>query len=255
MKKISGILVILLLISVSGWGQTISIQKILEAFVQDFKTDTIVKERAFTFAVKIRDKGDWHVIVDGQGGVELKKGMPSVPVVYYITDYKTLLNIYQGKMTALTAMGRARMSDPTPMNFGFMEGFKPSADFMGWGAKFTFHFWTRGTPEVVDFGKDTSSRFIHGAQAKILYYAQGLRSSWYGIKKGQHVNAKPEDQKNPFPTIVIMIKGVAKARIGGKLIDLKKDTCLHIPAGVSHEFWNDNEETAEFIIVMFGKGA
>jgi uncharacterized RmlC-like cupin family protein len=126
---------------------------------------------------------------------------------------------------------------------------------VGWAVKFTFHFWTRGLPEIVGFGPDTRSRLVHGAQAKVLYYEKGLRSGWYQIRKGQHVNADPGDQKNPFPTLVIMIKGTAKARIGGKPIELKPGTCLHIPRGVTHEFWNDRDEPAECIIVMFGIGA
>jgi len=220
MKRIGGFLFIILFFSCLS-GQHIPTQKILESFVEDFRTDPAAKERAITFGIKIKEKGDWHVIIDGKGSVELKKGMPAIPSLYYITDYKTLLMIYQGHMSALSAMGRAGISDQTPMNFG----------------------------------KDTLSRFIHGAQAKILYYEKGLRSSWYQIKKGQHINADPEDQKNPFPTLIIMIKGEAKARIGGKLIKLKKGTCLHIPTGVTHEFWNDKQESVEFIIVMFGEGA
>jgi hypothetical protein len=254
MKKVLGIGLVILLIS-GLWGQKMSTEKILESFVQDFKKDPYSRERAITFAIRIKDQDDWHVVIDGKGGAELKKGMPAVPSVYYITDYKTLLLIYQGKMSALTAMGRAKLSDQTPMNFGFMKGFKPDPKFMGWGAKFTFHFWTRGIPEVVDFGEEALSRFIHGAQAKVLFYQEGLRSSWYQIKKDQHINAKPEDQKNIFPTLIIMIKGEATARIGGKLIVLKKGNCVHIPAGIAHEFWNERTEPAEFIIVMFGKGA
>jgi mannose-6-phosphate isomerase-like protein (cupin superfamily)/putative sterol carrier protein len=236
-------------------AETESTQKILETFVVDFRSDPMAKDREVTFGIKIKDKEDWHVVIDGQGGAALNEGEPEQPTFYYVTDYETLYLIYQGKMSALTAMGRARMSDQTPMNFGFMEGFQPTPDLLGWGAKFTFHFWTRGTPEMVDFSDNTLSRFIHGAQAKILYYEQGLRSSWYQIQKGQHINADPEEQTNPFPTLIIMIKGEAQAKIGGDLVTLKSGTCLHIPATVTHEFWNDKEEAAEFIIVMFGEGA
>ncbi|MCK4942651.1 MAG: cupin domain-containing protein [Candidatus Aminicenantes bacterium] len=254
MRKLIGIIFIFLCLT-GLWGQDMSTRDMLEFFVRDFKTDPAAMDRPVTFGIKIKDKGDWQVMVDGKGGVELKMGMPAAPSMYYITDYKTLLMIYRGQMSALTAMGRARMSEKTPMDFGFMEGFQPGPDFVGWGVKFTFHFWTRGTPEIIRFGEDTRSRFVHGALAKVLYYEKGLRSGWYQIKKGHHVNADPKDQKNPFPTLIIMIKGAARARIGGKLIELKKESCLHIPPGVTHEFWNDNEEPAECIIVMFGTGA
>jgi mannose-6-phosphate isomerase-like protein (cupin superfamily) len=254
MKKI----LVFLLVFVPVYGvqaETESTQEILETFVEDFRSDPVAKDREVTFGIKIKEKEDWHVVVDGLGGVALKEGEPEQPTFYYVMDSESLDLIHQGEMSALTAMGRARMSDQTPMNFGFMEGFQPTPDLLGWGAKFTFHFWTRGTPEMVDFSEDTLSRFIHGAQAKILYYQPGLRSSWYQIKKGQHINADPEEQTNPFPTLIIMIKGEAQARIGGKEVVLKSGTCLHIPATVSHEFWNNEEEEVEFIIVMFGEGA
>ena len=105
--------------------------------------------------------------------------MPSVPSLYYVTDSRTLGMIHRGEMSALTAMGRARMSEKTPMDFGFMEGFQPDSGFVGWAVKFTFHFWTRGLPEIVRFGPETRSRLVHGAQAKVLYYEKGLRSGWY----------------------------------------------------------------------------
>ena len=237
------------------WGQEPSNRDMLESFVQDFKTDPAALEKPVTFGIKIKDQGDWHVMVDGRGGVELKTGMPDQPAMFYVTDRDTLLMIYRGQMSALTAMGRARMSEETPMDIGIMEGYQPDPDFVGWALKFTFHFWTRGIPEIVHFGEDTLSRFIHGAQAKVLYYEQGLRSGWYQIRKGQHVNADPGDQTNPFPTLAIMISGSVKAKINGKLIELTKGSCMLIPAGVTHEIWNDRDEPAECIVVMFGTGA
>jgi len=82
-----------------------------------------------------------------------------------------------------------------------------------------------------------------------------LDQAWYQIKEGQHINSSVEDQTNPFPTLVIFIKGEAEARIGGKYLKLKAGESALIPKDVTHEFWNNNEESAEFIIVMFGEGA
>lgn len=254
MKKWLFFLFIVFLVAMI-WGADTSARDMLETFVQDFRSDPAALDRPITFGIKIRDKGDWHVAVDGKGGVELKNGLPPIPAMYYVTDYETLTLIHRGEMSALTAMGRARMSEKAPMDFGFMAGFQPGPDFLGWGIRFTFHFWTRGLPEIVRFGPGTRSRWVHGAQAKVLYYQKGLRTGWYQIKKGQHVNVDPKDQKNPFPTLIIMINGMCQARIGGKLIKLKEESCLHIPSGVSHEFWNNNDEPAECIIVMFGEGA
>jgi mannose-6-phosphate isomerase-like protein (cupin superfamily) len=50
----------------------------------------------------------------------------------------------------------------------------------------------------------------------IFYYEQGLRTAWAQIKKGMAV---------------------------------------YIPAGMAHQVWNEDEEPAECILIMFGKGA
>ncbi len=38
-------------------------------------------------------------------------------------------------------------------------------------------------------------------------------------------------------------------------MELTEGEAVVIPAGTSHEFWNDGEAVAEMIIVMFGEGA
>lgn len=238
-----------------GLGGESDSRRILDRFVRDFREDPAAREEALVFGVRILDEGDWRVVVDGRGGVELVPGFPQEPMMYYQLDGETLKMIDRGKMSALTAMGRARMSDPAPMDLGFTEGFSPEEGFMGWVAEFTFHFWTRGFPETITFGEETSSRKVHGAQAKVLYYQRGFRSSWYRIRPGQHINADPGDQVNPFDTLIIMIRGTAAARIGGKQLTLEEDRSYLIPAGVAHEFWNDGDEVADFIIIMFGAGA
>ena len=45
------------------------------------------------------------------------------------------------------------------------------------------------------------------------------------------------------------------AKIGGAEKSIKKGEMLFIPAGISHEFWNTQEEPCEGIIIMFGKEA
>ena len=119
----------------------------------------------------------------------------------------------------------------------------------------TFHFWTKGQPEIVPFGELDQARVVHGAYATVFYYEQGLRSGYYRLEKGQHINADETDQVNPFPTLVILIGGAMESRIGGREVLLEGKQAVLVPAGVAHEFWNTAETPAEFIIVMFGEGA
>ena len=75
------------------------------------------------------------------------------------------------------------------------------------------------------------------------------------IENGQHVNAEPRDQVNPFPSMLVITRGRTEAKIGGRQLTLHAKQTVLIPAGVSHEFWNPYDEPAEGILLMFGEGA
>lgn len=236
-------------------------EEILRSYVEDFQRDPAAAE-PMTFGIRLKGDsgGEWRISVAGRkeptGGyhVELREGLPSTPSVLYTLDLNTLRKIDRGEINALTAMGKARASDPAPMDIEFMEGFRPEADFFARFIPFTFHFWTRGFPEVVEYGRPYS-REVHGANMVVLYYQTGLRSAWAQIDKGQHVNADPGDQTNPFPTMIIGIRGRAVAKVGGKEGVLQAGQMVFIPAGVSHEAWNPYDDPAEIVILMFGEGA
>lgn len=238
-----------------------SAEEILLSYVEDFRADPAAKQSiVFGILVMGTEESAWHVVVNaGDEGsehaeVELHQGLPDRPAVLYTLDLQTLRGIDGGEINALTAMGRARAADPTPMNIEFMPGFEPGGDFWARLMPLSFHFWTRGFPESVDFGRKYS-REIHGAHAVIFYYQKGLRSGWAMVEKGQHVNREPRDQINPFPTMIIGIRNAAMVRIGGENKILQAGQMVFIPAGVAHEAWNPFDEPAEIILLMFGDGA
>ena len=241
--------------------ETRSAEEILRSYVQDFQHDPAASEPT-TFGIRIKDEqpGEWRVTVGGKKDaagkyqVELGRGLPSSPSAVYTLDLATLRKIDRGEINALTAMGRARASDPAPMDVDVMEGFQPSPEFLAKFIPLTFHFWTRGFPETVDFDKE-HSRQVHGANMVVLYYEKGLRSAWGRVEKGQRVNSDPKDQVNPFPTMFICIRGKAAAKVGGKEITLQAGQMVFISPGVSHEAWNPYDEPAEVILLMFGEGA
>jgi len=241
--------------------QVRSAGEILGAYVEDFRNDEAAAE-PITFGIRIKGEGggEWQVIVEGKKDeagsyqVELGRGLPPNPCAFYILDLATLRKIDNGEINGLTAMGRARASDPAPMDIEFMAGFQPDADFIARFIPLSFHFWTRGFPEVVDFDRQ-HSREVHGANMVVFYYQEGLRSAWAQIEKGQHVNKDPKDQSNPFPTMFIGVRGRALAKVGGKEVKLQAGQMVFVPAGVRHEAWNPYEDPAEVVILMFGKGA
>ena len=152
-------------------------------------------------------------------------------------------------------MGKARHSDSATMDID------PTDPNIVWDSAFNAkvntvanHFWIRGKPEFLAFNQE-ASRVLHGANAVLLYYEEGMRSVWYQIVTGQHINSDPKDQANPFPSLFIFTRGNAKAKIGGVEMDIEGGTATLIPAGVTHELWNPFDEPFEFILIMYGEGA
>ena len=223
---------------------------ILERFAADYLDDPTF-QRDWTFGVELDGSDWWTVSLDHESGTySVTAGQPVEPTFYYTSDSASLGKVDRGEMAALTGMAKAFSSDVTPMDIELMEGapFDPAI------LSLTFHFFTRGTPEIINF-REQETRFTHGGQAGIIYYQPGFRSGFGYILPGQHVNEDPRSQTNPFPTIIVMTGGEAVARINGEDSVLRDGQILFIPAGVSHEFLNPYNAPAEFLLFMFGDGA
>jgi mannose-6-phosphate isomerase-like protein (cupin superfamily) len=233
-----------------------AVRAILERFALDYQEDPSIAAVAFGIEVE----AEWWSVTATPGvdkapaRVVLQEGPPAEPTFYFTLDRETLGKLDRGQMNAETAMVKAFSTDPSPMDIEVMEGFQPGPDFVGVALPATFHFWTRGLPEVIPFG-ESYTRFTHGADATVFYYQPGFRSGWGSLKKGQHANEDPRSQTNPFPSLVIVTQGAGTGRIGGKEIELKAGQAVLIPTEVSHEFWNHNDAPMEFVLVMFGDGA
>jgi mannose-6-phosphate isomerase-like protein (cupin superfamily) len=261
-----------------------SAEDILQDYVADFRHDPAAVE-AVTFGIRVTGEGggDWHVVASGRGhqasrpkpageaelptkpapaqpkktpewDVTLKPGFPTKPIAYYVLDVATLRKMDRGELNALTAMAKAHGREVTPMDVDAMSGFEPDPDFWSRFVPLSFHFWTRGLPERVPF-RGELSRVVHGANAVVFYYQKGFRSAWFQVAKGQHINKDPQDQVNPFPSMFIMLRRKAQAKIGGKEVTFPANEMILVPAGVTHEFWNPYNEPAEMVLLMFGEGA
>jgi hypothetical protein len=205
------------------------VKEILMSFVEDFRNDPAAGSRA-VFGITIRDSSEpeWHVVAGGRktaGGrfeVDLQKGSPAEPAAVYVTDRETLEKLDRGEMNALTAMGRARSTDPAPMDVSFTPGFQPTEDFLAGFLPLTFHFWTRGFPETVSFAP-AAGREVHGATMVVLYYQKGLRSAW---GRSGRVSAStpilrtrstfPDDDDRPPRSRHVKVGGVEKILEAGK---------------------------------------
>ena len=235
--------------------QVKSAEAIITDFVNSYKAK-VSEEKAEIFGIQVQGEGggEWYVLVEPGRNVTLHPGMPPQPTFCFTMDLATLKKIQEKEINVLTAMGKARASDKAPADIIFMEGFNPTPEVFGKILPVPFHFFTIGTPEFIRFG-EKFSRFVHGGNMVLFYYETGLRTAWAQIKKGMVINKDVKDQVNPFPSLAIGIKGKAKAKLGEKTYSLEEGMAVYIPAGMTHQVWNESDEPAECILIMFGKGS
>lgn len=206
------------------------------------------------FRIDGKGGGEYHVIIPPGGSAERGTGLRSDETVVFETDIEFLRRLDRGELNALTAMGQARASDPTPLVPRFPEGFRWTAEARGFVLPLVFHFWTRSWPEVIPFG-DGVTREVHGGNAAVFYYDRGLRTSWYQLEPGMHINREPRDQTNPFPSLFIMTRGRVQAKLGGIVVELREGEAVFVPVGMTHEFWAEDGQYGELVLLMFGEGA
>lgn len=187
------------------------------------------------------------------GVVRVIRGEPTVPTFVYTVGPATFEEILSGRMSAYTAMAAAFESDVTPMDLRMANGFRPGPEFAERFRSFSFHFFTPGQPEIVPMGTE-HSRFTHGAQAVVGYYAEGLRTAWFTIQPGQHANEDPNSQSDPWMTVLFVVEGgTGKAEVGDSTFDLVSRTMIFVPPDTKHHFWNPGDQPVEMIMVVFGK--
>lgn len=231
---------------------------IIKAYVTDYREDRFAAD-AILFGVEVPDHGQWTVHVTGQetgSGWEvlLSEGLPDIPTFIYNIEFETLKAIHEGKINALTAQGKAFTGDYTPMSINHMDGYSPSMKDYGKINPFSFHFWTRGFPEIIPFG-DGMTRRAHGSNFTVFYYQTGLRTAWYRVLPEERVRDDAREQAAPFPMLIVAIKGTTMGEVDGKTVSLSEGNTIFIPANVNHKWWNETGEATEAILIMFGEGA
>ncbi|MEM6645539.1 MAG: cupin domain-containing protein [Bacteroidota bacterium] len=232
--------------------------EIIASYVEDYRSDRFAED-PITFGIDVPEQGQWTVSVTGnkvgeQWEVLLTDGPPEVPTFIYRIEPRTLEAIHEGTLNALTAQGKAFAGDYTPMSISMMEGYAPTGEEHARINPFSFHFWTRGFPEVIPFGEGLTRR-AHGSNFVVFYYEQGLRTAWYRVLPEEQVRADPREQSMPFPTMIVAIEGTTEGEVDGKRVSLTKGQTLFIPPNVQHKWWNETDTPTEAILIMFGEGA
>ncbi len=230
-----------------------TISTILESFADAWRgTEEFRLGRPITLGIWVDDQA--YTIHLSDSGGSFSVGEPPRFDWGFETDQMTLRRIDDGSLNALTAMGQARSSDPIPLDVRVPDDFSGAADIRSYYIPLTLHFWNRDWPETIRFGEGLT-REVHGANTTVLIYEEGLRTAWYQLKSGMHINANPEDQTNEFATAIVVTKGRFSGRIGGEALLFQEGETVIIPAGVTHEFFADKSQYGEFVILMWGDGA
>lgn len=197
--------------------------------------------------------GDYHGVFPPDGDAELAPGVPEMAFVFH-GDMEILRRLDRGELSAMTAMGRASMSDPAPLDVALPPGTAWTTELQATLLPFTFHFWNRSWPEITRFG-DGTTRVVHGGAAAILYYDRALRTAFYQLEPGMHVNEEASQQTNPFPSLFVVIHGEIEARLDGLPRTLRQGEAVLVPVGMTHEFWVRSGQYGELIMIAFGEGA
>ncbi len=228
------------------------VDEMLRTMVERFK-GKINDDLSMIVQLDMRDsKESWHVIVEKGRKVTLGKGPHPGAHFSFVTTTDTLRLIYQGKMTAMTAAGKAKGSDYAPLDVKLAEDgeFTPLVRTQLY--TFLYHFFNPSVPEKISLGEEFS-RLVHGGHVIPLYYHPGFRSGWYLLKKGERLN-EPGDT-NPFPQAFIFIEGEGFAKIGTITTKVKAGESYYIPPNSDHVVWTESEKPLILIWLAWGKGA
>ncbi|MBU7016606.1 MAG: hypothetical protein HXS44_03805 [Theionarchaea archaeon] len=221
-----------------------TLRKMAETFQNKIDID-------FTLTVQldIKDQKSYHIKIK-YGEVTIDEGPSENPHLLLVTDIDTLQRISNNEMTALTAAGKARMSDPAPLDWRLPKNAQFTPEIVDNAYYFIQHFFDTTYPEKILL-QEKYSRLVHGGHAIPLYYSTGFRSAWYLLKKGEKLN-EPGDT-NPFPQAFIFINGTGFAEIGDSVIEVEAGESYYIPPYTNHMVWTDNELV--LIWLAWGEGA
>ena len=230
------------------------IEPILQRFVTDYRSDPLAQN--ITFGIEI-DGMRWHVVsqmTDKGRSVELKDGFGKEPIFYFTASRETLNLIDQGVWAGHTAMGAATSRDITPLDILTTEGYERTSAYDATIRPLIFHFWTRGTPEVIPFSVQ-NSRVVHGAPGVATYYDKDFRSAVFHVPAGLGREQAPT-LTVPFKRMVLVIAGSGEGVMGDEKFTMKAGEMVLSPPNIPVTFWNaSDEEPLSFVWVMWGDGA
>ena len=249
-------------------AQSEGTQKMLESFVESYKTDHMA--HTVTFGVMVGE--DWWYVAAirkqesylvgkkqqytfhnfGPHEVKLVHGKPVVPTwFFHFANNEVLENIYNKKWTAATASAKSFGSDVVGLNIRDMEGFKSGIKEDAIAYEVMEHFWKKDAVEITYFSRDGSLP-THGAEHVGLYTMKDKRIGWFSIGPEEVANTEHGLDKGQLPNLFIITKGRGRAELGEEVVELRPGMSVFIGPYVKHVIYNPYEGPLEGIVVLFG---
>lgn len=230
------------------------IEPVLERFVADYRKDPLAQN--ITFGIEVEGLR-WRVVsrqAEEGRSVELKEGFGDQPLFYFTASRETLNLLDQGVWNGLTAMGAASSRDVTPLDILTTQDYQKTSEYDATIRPLIFHFWTRGTPEIVPFTMQ-HSRIVHGAPGVATYYDKDFRSAVYTVPGGLGRDQAPT-LIVPFKRMVLVIAGEGEGVMGETDFTMKAGDMVLAPPNIPVTFWNASDtQPLSFVWVMWGAGA
>jgi len=235
----------------AAYASAPSVKQMLEEMGAIF-SQKIEEDFSLSVQIDLTPRQSWHIVVEPGGHVVVGEGPDQRAQFIISTSVETLRMMYEGKMTGLTAAGKAHGAEVAPLELQPVEDIEFTPELRVKVFSFIQHFFNRSMPERVLL-REEHSRMVHGGHAIPLYYHPGFRSAWYLLKKGERLN-EPGDT-NPFHQAFVFISGEGFAKIGDETITVKAGESYYIPPGSDHVVWTESEEPLVLIFLAWGEGA
>jgi mannose-6-phosphate isomerase-like protein (cupin superfamily) len=181
---------------------------------------------------------DKSSVVEGLANPDFKVSMNS----------QTFWRITQRKADAFALAGRAKPDEARPIEFEVYNKERSKEVWETIKALLTYLF-TPGKIKIKSLRPELAGQ-AHGAHPIPLVYWNGLRYSWFMVKRGEILNK--EGEKDPWPQMFIMLEGKGKAIIGNEEFEIRPKTAIYIPRNCVHQIIA--EEDVELVWLAWQAG-
>ncbi len=226
-------------------------EQMLHAWADSFM-GKIPADYADTLNFHLQDSDESWYIPISEGSYQVVRGENPQAKIVVTGTLDTYNKVYTGQLNGMTALARASIHNPAPLDFILKNDMRISDLNMNDLYFVAVNFFNVHPHNKVLLGRDYA-RKVHGGYAVGLYYSVGYRSAFYNVQKGETINEAGE--QDPWHQSFIIIEGQGTALLGQDTVVLKANEAYYIKPGIFHKVWTDSEEGISLIWSAWGQEA